>query len=65
MKKIEFAELLRMGANEKQLETYSNSDPLAIYETANGEYKMIGIIEQDNMTAHDVLDILDALSNDE
>lgn len=65
MKKIEFAELLRMGATEKQLETYSNSDPLAIYETDSGEYKMIGIIEQDNMTAHDVLEMLDTLSDDE
>lgn len=65
MKKIEFAELLRMGATEKQLETYSNSDPLAIYETGSGEYKMIGIIEQDGMAAHDVLEMLDVLSGDE
>ncbi len=65
MKRIEFAELLRMGATEKQLETYSNSDPLTIYETDSGEYKMTGIIELDNMAAHDVLEMLDALSDDE
>lgn len=65
MRKIEFAELLRMGATERQLAIYSNSDPLAIYETSSGEYKMIGIIEQDSMTAQDVLEMLDVLSGDE
>lgn len=62
MKKIELRELKRMGATERQIEAYNESDPLNIYlNEMTGEYSMKGIIERRGMTAQDVLDELDDL----
>ena len=62
MKKIEWGELERMGATERQIEAYNESDPLNIYlNEMTGEYSMTGIIERRGMTAQDVLDELDSL----
>ena len=62
MMKIEWGELERMGATERQIEAYNESDPLNIYlNEMTGEYSMKGIIERRGMTARDVLDELDDL----
>jgi hypothetical protein len=60
--KIEFAELQAMGATRAQLDTYSNSDPLVIYQTSEEKYTISGIVEAET-DANGVLDILDALAD--
>ena len=51
-----------MGATERQIEAYNESDPLNIYlNEMTGQYSMKGIIECRGMTAQDVLDELDSL----
>lgn len=62
MKKIELRELESMGATERQIEAYNETDPLSIYlNEETGEYSMNGIEERSGMTAQDVLDMLDSL----
>lgn len=61
--RIEYRQLRAMGATDAQLEVYSNTDPLDIYE-CDGVYSMRGCIEADDLTAADVLDYLEALSED-
>lgn len=62
MKKIELRELESMGATERQIEAYNETDPLSIYlNEETGEYSMKGIEERSGMTAQDVLDMLDSL----
>lgn len=61
--RIEYRQLRALGATEAQLDTYSNTDPLDIYE-ADGEYSMRGCIEADGLTAADVLEYLDALAEE-
>lgn len=62
MKKIELRDLERMGATDRQIEAYNETDPLRIYlNEETGEYSMNGIEERVEMTAQDVLDMLDSL----
>ena len=61
--RIEYADLVLMGATDAQLDTYSNSDPLKITRDEQGAYKITGIIEADGLDASGVLDILDALAS--
>lgn len=66
MMKIEWGELERMGATERQIEAYNESDPLSIYlNEETGEYSMKGIEDRGEMTAQDVLDMLDSLLDEE
>lgn len=44
MKHIEYAALKALGASQRALDFYSNSDPLMIVED-NGIYRVTGIIE--------------------
>ena len=62
--RIEYRDLRAMGATAAQLDVYSNTDPLHIYE-ADGVYSMRGCIDADGMTAADVLDYLDALAEED
>ena len=62
--RIEYRQLCAMGATAAQLDTYSNTDPLDIYEV-NGIYIMRGVVDADNLTAADVLDYLNALAEDD
>lgn len=62
MKKIELRELEYMGATPRQIEAYNETDPLSIYlNEETGEYSMKGIEDRREMTAQDVLDMLDSL----
>lgn len=59
MKKIELRELECMGATERQIEAYNETEPLSIYlNEETGEYSMMGAIECRGMKAQDVLDTL-------
>lgn len=61
--RIEMYDLLVLGATEKQIETYSNSDPLTIYQVGENLYQMSGII--DYLTDADgLLEMLDELSGE-
>lgn len=63
-KKVEYQELERIGADERQLEAYSNTDPLEIYyDTNKCLYSMTGAIEENNLTAQEVLDSLSNIYN--
>lgn len=62
--RIEYHQLRAMGATETQLEAYSNTDPLTIYE-CDGKYSMHGCVEANNLTAADVLDYLSAFAEDD
>ena len=59
--RIEYADLKAMGATAEQLDTYSNTDPLTIYQTAPNSYEISGAISAVTDAAG-VLDLLDALS---
>lgn len=59
--KIEYRDLVAMGATEKQLETYSNTDPLAITQDVDGFYHIIGAVEVVDLSAQEVLAVLDGL----
>ena len=59
--KIERSELERMGATDRQIEAYSETDPLNIYIDGTGKYSMDGVIEGSGMTAQEVLEALDGL----
>lgn len=61
--RIEYRQLRAMGATASQLDAYSNTDPLNIYET-DGVYSMRGCIDADDLTAADVLDYLDSLAEE-
>lgn len=62
MKRIELRELEYMGATERQIEAYNETDPLSIYlNEGTGEYSMKGIEERGGMTAQDVLDMLNSM----
>ena len=62
MQRIELRELEYMGATPRQIEAYNETDPLSIYlNEETGEYSMKGIEERREMTAQDVLDMLDSL----
>lgn len=64
MKRIELRELEHMGATERQIDAYNETDPLSIYlNEETGEYSINGIEERGGMTAQDVLDMLDSLSD--
>lgn len=61
--RIEMYDLLVLGATEKQIETYSNSDPLTIYQVGENLYQMSGIV--DYLTDADgLLEMLDELSGE-
>ena len=62
MKKIEAHELKTMGATKRQIQTYSEADPLDIYFDGSA-YDMKGIVEARKCSARDVLDLLDALAD--
>jgi hypothetical protein len=59
--KIEYPQLLQMGATERQLEAYSNTDPLTIQQDGDEMYSMDGAIVASGMTAEQVLDALEGL----
>lgn len=65
MKKIELSGLMAMGANDKQLNTYSNSDPFDIFENEDGTYAVDGIVVGDGYSVQNVLDLLDELGEEE
>lgn len=58
--RIEWNDLRAIGATAAQLETYSNSDPLEIFQIGADVYKVSGIVEEET-DAQGVLDSLDAL----
>lgn len=61
--RIEMYDLLVLGATEKQIETYSNSDPLTIYQVGENLYQMSGIV--DYLTDADgLLEMLNELSGE-
>lgn len=60
--RIEYSALAIMGASAEQLDTYSNTDPLDIYQTGDDEYAVSGAVEA-TTTAAGVLDILTALAS--
>ena len=58
--KIEYRDLLAMGATKRQLEAYSNTEPLTIQQDEEGTYSMTGaVFEASGMTAEEVLDTLE------
>lgn len=63
--KIEYRDLVAMGATEKQLETYSNTDPFTIRQDDDGTYSTTGAVEASGMTAEAVLELLDALAEED
>lgn len=63
--KIEYRDLVAMGATEKQLETYSNTDPLTITQDDDGTYSTTGAVEAYGMTAETLFELLDALAEEE
>lgn len=62
--KIEWADLRNMGATAAQLETYSNTDPLAIYQVGENLYRVDGAVEGE-YDAQGVLDLLDSLGGED
>lgn len=60
--RIEYLDLVIMGASADQLDTYSDTFPLDIYQTGDDEYTISGVVEA-TTTAAGVLDILTALAN--
>lgn len=63
--KIEYRDLVAMGATKMQLETYSNTDPFTIRLDDDGTYSTTGAVEASGMTAEAVLELLDALAEEE
>lgn len=61
MKKIEMNELKSMGATTRQIQTYSEADPLDIYFDGS-TYNVKGVVEAHKCSAQDVLNLLDALA---
>ena len=59
--KIEYRQLLQMGATERRLEAYSNTDPLTIQQDEDETYSMTGAIVASGMTAEQVLEALEGL----
>lgn len=59
--KIEHRDLLAMGATERQLEAYSNTDPLTIKQDVNGLYQIRGAVEACDLSAQEVLAVLEGL----
>lgn len=57
--KIEYRDLVAMGATKKQLETYSNTDPLTITQDVDGFYHISGAVEVVGLSAQEVLAVLD------
>ena len=62
MKKIEVRELESIGATTRQIQAYSESDPLDIYCDGSA-YDVKGIVEAHKCSAQDVLKLLDALAD--
>ena len=62
MKKIEVRELEDMGATTRQIQTYTEADPLDIYFDG-AAYDVKGIVEARKCSAQDVLERLDALAD--
>lgn len=61
MKRIEYRDLERMGASDRALQAYSNTDPLAITET-NEMYTVRGCVEPGSpLSAAELLKFLDDL----
>lgn len=60
--RIEYRDLAIMGASAEQLDTYSNTDPLDIYQTGDDEYTVSGAVEA-TTTAAGLLDLLTALAD--
>lgn len=59
--KLEYRDLLNLGATERQLEAYSNTDPLTITQGKDGFYSISGALEATALTADQVLAVLDGL----
>lgn len=59
--KIEYRDLLALGATERQLEAYSNTDPLTITQDEDGFYQITGAVEATALTPEQVLEELEAL----
>lgn len=63
MKKVEYADLAKIGATKEQLNTYSSTDPLEIYLDDDGTYTIAGIVEARFITAPALLALLDGLGD--
>lgn len=60
MKRIEYAQLKRLGASENLLHFYSTSDPITVYER-DDQYKVTGIVDIDWCDAESMIaDLEDA-----
>lgn len=55
--RIESTDLRQVGATQNHLDAYYNTDPLHIYKYAD-LYYMRGVHEADQLSAEDVLDVL-------
>jgi len=60
--RIEYRDLVLMGATQKQLDTYSNTDPLSIYQIGDNFYKVTGVTECET-DAQGILDLLDCFAD--
>lgn len=60
--RIEYAELSAMGATKAQLDAYSTSDPLNIYQIGDDIYSVTGIIDCLTNSAG-VLELLDGAAS--
>ena len=63
-KRIEYRQLQAMGATNEQLNVYSNTDPLDIYEMGDDLYLVTGCIYA-KTDAHGVLDLLQEMVADD
>ena len=60
--RIEYRDLVSMGANDEQLNTYSNTDPFSIFKTDENTYITTGVVECET-DAQGILDLLTELAN--
>ena len=61
MKKIEYADLVKLGAGESAISAYNSIDPLDIYELPDGCYQVTGAYEYTAGNAEDLIEYLDSL----
>lgn len=63
--KIEYRDLISLGATEKQLEAYAYTDPFTIRLDDDGTYSTTGVVEASGMTGEAVLELLDTMAEEE
>ena len=64
MKKIEYADLVKLGASDTALKAYNDTDPLDIFELPDGFYKVTGAFDYIAGDAEDLLAYLESLADD-